>query len=585
MTYVAPLDDMRFVLNELCNLPGIANLPGYEETTPELTNQILDEAARLAGQVWAPLNQSGDREGCLLENGVVRTPKGFVDAYGAYVEGGWNGLAIDSDHGGMGLPSTLATAVQEMWHGSNLALGLCPLLTLGAIQALITHADPALRAAYLPKLTAGKWTATMNLTEPQAGSDLGEIRTRAVRDGDRFRIHGQKIYITFGEHDLAENIIHLVLARAPDGAPGTGGLGLYLVPKFLPDGDGNPGVRNDLRCVSLEHKLGIHGSPTAVMAYGDNDGAIGYQVGDEFGGIACMFTMMNAARIAVGLQGVGVAERAYQRAVEYARTRVQSRPLNGGKQPVAIIQHPDVRRMLLTMRALTEAARAVTYYTTAQADIARRHPDAAARDHANARVELLTPIVKAWCTDISTEVASLGIQVHGGMGYIEETGAAQHWRDARITPIYEGTNGIQANDLLGRKLLRDQGAAMHDLIAELQTAATAFAKSPATASFATTFAPAVGNLEAATAWLLDHGARDLNETFAGATAYLHLTGQVVGAWLMGRAASAGGDTAFVQHKQLTADYFASAILPQTNALRAAITGAASAVLEFPENAY
>ncbi len=578
MTYAAPLDDMRFVLNELCDLPAIASLPGYGEATPELTDQILNEAARLASQVWAPINQTGDREGCVLENGVVRMPEGFAEAYRAYVDGGWNGLSIDTEHGGMGLPATLATAVQEMWHAANLALGLCPLLNLGAMQALIAHADPALQAAYLPKLTAGTWTATMNLTEPQAGSDLGEIKTRAVRDGDRFRIHGQKIYITFGEHEMAENIIHLVLARAPDGPPGTKGLGLYLVPKFLPDADGNPGVRNDLRCVSLEHKLGIHGSPTAVMAYGDNDGAIGFQVGDEFGGIACMFTMMNAARIGVGLQGVGVAERAYQRAVDYARTRVQSRPLNGGKQPVAIIQHPDVRRMLLTMRALTEAARAITYYTAAQADTARRHPDAATRERADHRVELLTPVVKAWCTDISTEVASLGIQVHGGMGYIEETGAAQHWRDARITPIYEGTNGIQANDLLGRKLLRDKGASVQDLIAELR--GTVFA-----GDFATAFTTALDDLQAATSWVLDHGTRDLDETFAGANAYLQLTGLVVGGWLMGRAAAAAGDTPFHRHKRLTADFFAQSQLPQTHALRAAITGAGASVNQFPEAAY
>ncbi len=584
MTYAAPLDDMRFILNELCDLPAIADLPGYQDTTPELTDQILGEAARLAGEVWAPLNQTGDREGCHLENGVVRTPDGFAEAYRAYVEGGWNGLAIDTDHGGMGLPLTLATAVQEMWHAANLALGLCPLLNLGAIQALIAHADQALLSCYLPKLVAGEWTATMNLTEPQAGSDVGEIRTRAERDGDCFRIFGQKIYITFGEHELAENIIHLVLARAPGGVAGTKGLGLYLVPKFMPGPEGRPGARNDLRCVSLEHKLGIHGSPTAVMAFGDNDGAIGYQVGEEFGGIACMFTMMNAARVGVGLQGVGVADRAYQRAVDYARTRIQSKPLTGGKEPVAIIHHPDVRRMLLTMRALTEAGRALSYYAMAQFDLAKRHTDPAVRDRAHARFELLTPVVKAWCTDVAADVASLGIQVHGGMGYIEETGAAQHWRDARITPIYEGTNGIQANDLLGRKLLRDKGTAMRDFIAELSATANDFAGNTATSELADAFEQSVDELEKATDWLLTNAGNDLDAAFAGATAYLHLTGLVAGAWLTGRAAVAAVGNAqhakFRNNKQLTAAFFAANILPQAGALSAAITGSGSTVVAF-----
>ena len=588
MTYAAPLDDMRFVLDELCGLPALSGLPGYQEATPELTAQILNEAARLAGQVWAPLNQSGDREGCRLENGVVRTPKGFTEAYRAYADGGWNGLAIDKDHGGMGLPVTLATAVQEMWHGANLALGLCPLLNLGAIQALITHADPALRGQYLPQLVAGEWTATMNLTEPQAGSDLGQIKTRAVRDDDRFRLYGQKIFITFGEHDLTANIIHLVLARAPDGQPGTRGLGLYLVPKFLPGTNGQPGARNDARCVSLEHKLGIHGSPTAIMAFGDNDGAIGYLVGEEFGGIACMFTMMNAARTSVGLQGVGVAERAYQRAVDYARNRIQSKSLHGDG-PVAIIRHPDVRRMLLTMRALTEATRALTYYTAAQLDLARRHPDPGRRKQAEARHELLTPVVKAWCTDAATEVATLGIQVHGGMGYIEETGAAQHWRDARITPIYEGTNGIQANDLLGRKLLRDKGAAMRDFIAELRVAAGDLAGNGTTAALAPPFERGIRDLEQATDWLLTNAAADLDAAFAGANAYLHLTGLVAGAWLMSRAALAAGNgthrTEFGENKRLTTAFFATNMLPQCGALLAAITGGGNTVMAFPPDGF
>ena len=588
MTYAAPLHDMRFVLDELCDLPALSELPSYQEATPELTGQILDEAAKLAGQVWAPLNQPGDREGCRLENGVVRTPAGFAEAYRAYTDGGWNGLAIDRDHGGMGLPAALATAVQEMWHGANLALGLCPLLNLGAIQALITHADPVLQGQYLPHLVAGEWTATMNLTEPQAGSDLGQIKTRAVRDGDRFRLHGQKIFITFGEHDMAANIIHLVLARAPGGPAGTRGLGLYLVPKFMPKADGSPGARNDVRCVSLEHKLGIHGSPTAVMAFGDNDGAIGYLVGEEFGGIACMFTMMNAARAGVGLQGVGVAERAYQRAVAFARDRIQSKSLQGDG-PVAIIRHPDVRRMLLTMRAWTEATRALAYYTAAQLDLARHHADAGRRQQAEARQQLLTPVVKAWCTDTAAEVADLGIQVHGGMGYIEETGAAQHWRDARITPIHEGTNGIQANDLLGRKLLRDKGAAMRDFIAELRTTASDLAASSATATLAASFERGIRDLEQATDWLQTNATTDLDATFAGANAYLHLTGLVAGAWLMNRAALAAAKGShgakFGSNKQLTAAFFTAHMLPQSGALLSAITGGGTAVMAFPPDEF
>ena len=570
--YAPPVSDMRFVLEEVAGLASIASLPGYEVATPDTVAAVLDQAADLARDVLAPINDSGDREGARLENGVVRTPAGFRDAYQAYVAGGWGGLACPEEYGGQGLPLAVAAAVSEMWSAANLGFALCPMLTAGAVEALEHHGTEELKALYLPRLVSGEWTGTMNLTEPQAGSDVGALKTRAVKHGDHYRITGQKIFITYGDHDLAENIIHLVLARTPDSPPGTRGISLFLVPKFLPDADGAPGRRNDVRCVSLEHKLGIHASPTAVLAFGDEEGAIGFLVGEEHRGMECMFTMMNNARLNVGLQGVAISERAYQQALEYARTRVQGVPV-GRDGAAPIVWHPDVRRMLLLMRARTEAARALAYLTAASLDRARRSPDAGDRKRMRARADLLVPMVKAWSTDLGVENASLAVQVHGGMGFIEETGVAQHYRDARIAPIYEGTNGIQALDLLGRKLVRDQGAAAYALIAEMRDL-------PAGPP---TLLNAIDAVETATTHLLKTWGNDPASAMAGATPYLTLFATVAGGWLMVRAALAAsekldrgeGDPRFLKGKLQSAQFYTDHVLPQATGLLASTVNSTS----------
>ncbi len=581
--YTAPLADMRFALREIAGIAEIAALPGCEQASDDLVDAVLEEAGKLAGGVLAPLNRAGDEQGSRLENGVVRTPEGFKEAYRHYVEGGWNALPFAPEHGGQGLPIAVATAVAEMWNAANMSFALCPLLNVGAVEALTAHGSPEQQRLYLPKLISGEWTGTMNLTEPQAGSDVGALRTRAVREGEHYRIAGQKIFITYGEHDMAENIVHLVLARLPDAPPGTKGISLFLVPKFMVGTDGSLGQRNDVRCVSLEHKLGIHASPTCVLAYGDNGGAIGFLVGEENRGMECMFTMMNNARLNVGLQGVAIAERAYQQARDFARQRVQGRPVTAeaaGAYP--IIHHPDVRRMLLLMRAQTEAMRALAYYAAGAIDRARHHPEDAARERQQRRVDLLIPAVKAWCTDLGVEIASLGVQVHGGMGFIEETGAAQHLRDARIAPIYEGTNGIQANDLVGRKLLRDRGAAAGELIAEMRATERALADKPGDdlAALAQPLAAALDAVEEATAWMVEHGESDPPRALAGAVPYLKQLGTVTGGWLMATsalAATAGlraraGDAGFNEAKLVTARFYAEHILPAAPALLPAITG-------------
>src|SRR5436305_4001615 len=466
MPYAAPRADRRLVLDAVGGLSGEA---------AELAGPVLEEAARFAASELDPLNQPGDRTGSVLENGVVRTPTGFREAYRQYIEGGWMGLAVDTEHGGQGLPSALSTPVVEMLNSACMGWALCPLLSAGAIDMLAAHGSTEQKQLYLAKLVSGEWTGTMNLTEPQAGSDLGALRTRAVpardeRWGEHYRISGQKIFITYGDHDLTDNIIHMVLARTPEAPPGSRGISLFVVPKFLPDVEGRPGQRNDVRTLRLEEKLGIHASPTCVLSFGDEDGAIGWRIGDENRGLECMFTMMNSERLLVAVQGVAIAERAYQQALDYARNRVQGRPLGAppDKAGLPIVHHPDVRRMLLSMRAGTEASRALVYYAAAAIDAARSAPGDEAGQR---RADLLIPVVKGWCTDLAVEIASIGIQVHGGMGYVEETGAAQHLRDARILPIYEGTNGIQANDLVGRKLGRDRGGAARELIAEMRATA------------------------------------------------------------------------------------------------------------------
>ena len=578
MTYAAPLADMRFVLDEVAGLDGIAQLPGYEPASPDLVQAILGEAGKLAEGVLAPLNQPADRIGSVLENGVVRTPPGCREAYARYVEGGWNGLAGDPEYGGQGLPLALATPVIEMWNSACMSFALCPLLNLGAVELPQSHGSTEQKRLYLGKLVSGEWTGTMNLTEPQAGSDLGALRTRAMPAGDHYRITGQKIFITYGDHDLAANIVHMVLARTPGAPPGSKGISLFLVPKFLPDAEGAPGPRNDVRTLSIEHKLGIHASPTCVLSYED---AIGWRIGEEHRGLECMFTMMNNARLNVGVQGLAIAERAYQQACEFARVRVQDRPLGAPAEAGAlpIIHHPDVRRMLLWMRAATEAMRALAYYAASLIDHGRRDPDAEKRSQAQQRADLLIPGVKAWCTDLAVAVASTGIQVQGGMGYVEETGAAQYLRDARIGPIYEGTNGIQANDLVGRKLSRDEGAAVRALSEDIRkTAAAMERRQPAAfTSIAGALGEAFATLEAATAQLVD---AEPAWAAAGSVPYLTLLGTVSAGWLMAREALAAADrlaadrrdTTFLRAKLVTARFYAEHFLALAPGYLPGITG-------------
>ncbi len=549
MSYKAPVSDFRFLFDHVVGYDRLAETEVFGEAGPDVTEAILTEVGRLAAEVMAPLNRTGDLNPARLENGVVRTPPGFAAAYRAIAEGGWIGLSASPEHGGMGLPQALNTAVGEMMAGACLALQLCPLLTQGQIEALEHHASDELKALYLPKLISGEWTGTMNLTEPQAGSDVGALRTRAEPKGDgSYAISGQKIYITWGDHDVAGNVCHLVLARLPGAAPGTRGISLFLVPKLIPDAEGRPGARNALRVVSLEHKLGIHGSPTAVMEY---DGATGWMVGPENGGMAAMFTMMNNARLAVGVQGVGVAEAAYQHALAYAQDRKQGRTPEGAGP---ILEHADVRRMLAEMRAEIFAARAIALACGVAIDMGRATGDA----HWQARAALLTPIAKAHCTDIGCEVANLGVQVYGGMGYVEETGAAQFLRDARITPIYEGTNGIQAMDLVARKMM-DGGEAAFRLLQEVQDGAEgARATLP---DLAGDVWSAAETLREATEWLV---AQEMNDRFAGAVPYLRAFARVLGAHYHLRAAQAApeGPRARLAH------VFIRRILPEHTALLA-----------------
>ena len=560
MTYNAPLAEMRFVVAETAALAG---LPEDEAVAPDLVAAVLEEAGKFAGEVLAPLNQPGDRIGSVLENGVVRTPPGFREAYARYVEGGWNAIACDPEYGGQGLPLALAAPVSEMWNAASMSFALCPLLSVGAIELLHRHGSDEQKQLYLGKLVTGEWTGTMNLTEPQAGSDLGALHTRAVAEGDHYRITGQKIFITYGDHDLASNIVHMVLARTPGAPAGSRGISLFLVPKFLPSENGGPGPRNSVRTLSLEHKLGIHASPTCVLAYED---AIGWRIGEENRGLEQMFTMMNNARLNVGVQGVAIAERAYQQARDFARQRVQGRPV--GAPPEAgelpIIHHPDVRRMLLWMRAATEAMRALAYYTAAMIDRGRGDPDPVERASALRRAEFLIPVVKAWCTDLGVAVASTGIQVHGGMGYVEETGAAQHLRDARIAPIYEGTNGIQANDLVGRKLGRDHGETAIALAAEMRRTVAALAAA-GLGEFGQSLADGIAAFETASAYLV---ASEPVAAAAGSAPYLELAGIVCAGWLMAaqalaakrRLASGEGDVPFLAAKLAVTRFYAAHFL-------------------------
>jgi 3-(methylthio)propanoyl-CoA dehydrogenase len=593
--YVAPVRDMMFVLTELAGLQEIAALPGLVDLSEDLAAEILAQNARFSAEVLSPLNRSGDREGARLEAAGVRTPDGFREAYRQYVEAGWASLQFPQDYGGQGLPKLVAAPVMEMWKSANLAFSLCPLLTAGAVEALLLRGTEAQKALFVPPLVEGRWAGTMNLTEPQAGSDLSLIRTRAVRDGAHYRLFGQKIFITYGDHDLTENIIHLVLARLPDAPPGVRGISLFLVPKRLVNGDGSLGAVNDLRCVSLEHKLGIHASPTAVMQYGEGEGAIGYLVGEENRGLEIMFIMMNEARFAVGLEGLAIGERAYQRALAYAKSRVQSRDLAGGADAVPIIRHPDVRRMLMTMKAGVEAMRALAYGVAALIDKAHHASDPGAREQFQARAELLVPVVKGWCTELGVELTSVGIQVHGGMGYIEETGAAQHLRDARITPIYEGTTGIQANDLLGRKILRDGGRALRAVLQEVALAAQALA--PVDLGEEGAIGQGLGKACSALGqtldWVLAHAGKDPQAVYAGAVPLLKMVGLVLGGWQMARAAAAAArrladadaDRDFLRSKIMTARFFAEHFLVQVPALQETVTRGGAAVMAVAEEQF
>ena len=578
MPYVAPTAEQRFVLDCIADLPGLAARPAFANAAPDIVDAVLAEAGKLAANVFAPLNSIGDKAHARLADGVVTLPPGFIEAYELYIEGGWAGLGVPESHGGQGMPFALVVAVQEQLTSANMAFALCMMLSQGAIEALAAHASPELQDRYLSKLVTGEWTGTMNLTEPSAGSDVGALKSRAEPcvDGS-YRIKGTKIYITWGEHDAAENIVHLVLARLPDAPAGTKGISLFLCPKFLPDG-----ARNDLRCVGVEHKLGIHASPTCTMSFGDNDACVGYLVGAEGAGMRAMFTMMNNARVQVGLQGVAVAEAATQHAVAFALQRVQSAKFGGGRNAVRIIEHADVRRTLMTCRALTEATRALVYLNAAAVDRAHSGDSTGLAD-------LLTPISKAWATDVGVDVASMALQVFGGMGYVEETGAAQFLRDARIAPIYEGTNGIQALDLVGRKLAQDGGAHWQEVFAQIGDTIADLGVDADLAGLAPWLDDALAATRSATLWLT--GNNNPDDVAAGATPYLRMMGVTLGGWLLARQAlvaaaqlKAGtGDPAFLKAKINTARFYAEQILPQVGALSGPVMRGAAMLYALSED--
>ncbi len=583
MTYRAPISDMLLALDG-AGLRAAVEASYYGDFDTEITAAVLEEAGRFASEVLAPLNRAGDRHGARLQDGRVTTAPGWADAYRRWTAAGWNAVSGPEDFGGQGLPLAINAACTEIWSAANTAFGLCPLLTLSAIEALAAHGSDTLKTIYLGKLVSGEWTGTMQLTEPQAGSDVGTLRSRAERASDgSYRIFGTKIFITYGDHDMTDNIVHFVLARLPDAPDGTRGISLFLIPKFLVGADGSLGARNDIHASGIEHKLGIHGSPTCTMSMGDNGGAIGYLIGEENRGMRCMFTMMNQARLCVGLEGVGIAERACQQALAYARERRQGRTVGASDGMSPIIAHPDVKRMLMQMRALTAAARAICYATAVSLDVAARAADPDVRAAAAARGALLTPIAKAFSTDIGNEVASLGIQVHGGMGFIEETGAAQHYRDARITSIYEGTNGIQAIDLVTRKLAADGGAAVSALLAELSDTVKRVEASndPAFGTTGERLRDALGSLERAGKWLLERLSSSPNDALAGATPYLRLFGSTLGGCKLAAEALAAyrSSAEFGDPRRYVtlARFFAETIAVQAPALERTVIDGADAV--------
>ena len=581
--YSYPYKDAAFILEHLVAFDELCAAGGLEDVNTELAMAVLEEANRLGAEVMAPLNVVGDREGARLEDGGVSETAGFADAYAQYVEGGWAGLGFPEEFGGQGMPKVLFTATDEIWQSSNLGFSLSMLLTHGAVDALLQHGSRELQEAYLPKLVSGEWTGTMNLTEPQAGSDLAALTMKAVPEDDHYRLFGQKIFITWGDHRMTDNVIHLVLARLPDAPPGVKGISLFLVPKFLPDASGAPGEANDLRCISIEHKLGIHGSPTCTMSFGDEDGAIGYLVGEPHRGLFAMFTMMNEARQSVGLQGLSVSERSYQQARAWAKERLQGTRKDGSRYP--IIEFPDVRRMLLVMKSGTEAMRALAYTASAEADRARYAADEAARTRHHARVELFTPIVKGWMTELSQELTSLGIQVHGGMGYVEETGSAQHFRDARITTIYEGTTGIQANDLVGRKILMNGGETLGALLDEIGETAADLGAQPDLAALGSSLERAVADARVAMRWLLENAPKNRHAAGSAGVNLMLQLGYLCGAWMMGRSAlratallENGGERAFLEARLVTARFYFEHLLPRAAACHAAVMAGPDALM-------
>lgn len=581
-----PLDDIRLVLAEICEVDEICGFPDFDHVDAETIDGVLDELGRFVAEVIAPTNRVGDEQGCSVDDGVVTVPREFHAAWDRFVEAGWGAISQDPEYGGGGFPACVQTVLTELLATSNRAWSMGPMLTVGAAEAIHAFGDDNQKQTYLPRMITAEWSGTMNLTEPQAGSDVGALTTRAVPEGDgTFRIFGTKIFITFGEHELAGNIIQMVLARTPDSPPGTRGISLFIVPKYLVDDDGSIGERNDYTCVSLEHKLGLHASPTCVLSYGESgDGAVGYLIGEEHQGMRYMFKMMNNARLGVGVEGLAVTERALQQATAFAIERRQGTAVGAPRgEQSPIVEHPDVRRMLLTMRAYADAMRCLLYLNSSTIDVAGHHLDPDARQAASERAELLTPISKAWCTDVGVEMASLGIQVHGGYGYIEETGAAQHLRDSRISPIYEGTNGIQAIDLVGRKLSLRAGGVMGDLLDEiaaldgdLEAAGDQFD------SIRSNLADALAAFREATAWIISNGVDDPNEALAGATPYLKMFGQLVGGWLLARLAlgarrrldEGSGDVEHLEGKIVVARFYAEQLLPVARAQLGAVTAGA-----------
>jgi len=581
MTYRAPINDMLLALNHGAGLAAAVEAGHYGDFDAEIAAAVLEEAGKFASDVLAPLNRTGDEHGIKLQAGKVTTAPGWPDAYKRWTDGGWNAVSGPEAFGGQGLPLAINAACTEIWSAANVAFGLCPLLTLSAIEALDAHGSDALKATYLGKLVSGEWTGTMQLTEPQAGSDVGALRTRAERAGDgTYRLKGTKIFITYGEHDMTDNIVHFVLARLPDAPAGTKGISLFLVPKFLVNADGSLGERNDIHASGVEHKLGMHASPTCTMTMGDHGGAIGYLIGEENQGMHCMFTMMNQARLGVGLEGVGIADRAYQQALSYAQERRQGRGIgNKGNGSDPIIVHPDVKRMLLQMRAMTAAARSICYATAVALDISFRAKDAKVRADAAARGALLTPIAKAFSTDIGNEVAYLGVQVHGGMGFIEETGAAQHYRDARITSIYEGTNGIQSIDLVTRKLAANGGASVWALLDELSAIVKQVEASndPAFGTTGAKLRQALAALERASRWLLERVTSRPNEALAGATPYLRLFASTLGGCMLANEALAARKDGDGERHVTLARFFAENISVLAGSLEKTVTESAEAV--------